>query len=1053
MAARLPKGVIFDLDGVITDTARIHGLAWESMFNDFLQAWAEKHNQPFVPFDRDSDYLEYVDGKPRMKGVESFLASRGIELPFGDHKDSPQKETVCGLGNRKNKDFQKVLKEKGPDIFTTSVDFIKACRKRGIRIGIASSSANCKLILQLAKLESLFETRVDGEVSLKLGLSGKPDPDIFVTAAHNLGLHPHDCVVVEDAISGVQAGRNGNFGLTLGIARSLEAEALIRHGADLAVNDLAEITLDEIEHWFTESLPQDGWTLTYRYFDPNEESLRETLTAVGNGYLGNRGSFEGASADQTHYPGTYLAGVYNKLATKVGGKSIDNNDFVNCPNWSLLEFAVGKGSYLNPIHMTIASYRHSLDMQSGEMSRLMVVTDARGRTTRVAAKRIASMHNPHLLAQSFEVTPLNYSGEIRIRSALDGRIINDNVHRYRELKQKHLVPVAQGKAGSGVYLQVQTSRSKYQILMAAHTSAASDCKPHSRVLLEKSAYVGEELTFRAEENRPIRVEKQVAVVTSLDQPGTETSLLARARKLLAVETGYTRTLEKSARAWKRLWEKADITIEGDRFMQKVARLHTYHLMISASPHNKTIDAGITARGLHGEAYRGHVFWDELYILPFYNQRFPEISKALLMYRYRRLDAARRYARENGYRGAMYPWQTADGGDEETQQVHYNPADGSWGPDLSRRQRHVSIAVFYNVWRYVRDSGDSAFLTTCGAEIMLEIARFWASIAAWDENTGRYAISGVMGPDEFHEKLPGSDQPGLKDNAYTNIMVVWLLDQALNLLEILPAAGRKKLSAKIDLSPDETSRWKDIGDKLGVQITGKGVISQFDGYMELDELDWEHYRNTYGDIHRLDRLLKAEGDSPDHYKLAKQADTLMTYYLLSPQEVADILGQLGYRVDDPVKMLQRNYDYYQARTSHGSTLSKVVHAVICSHLGNEKTVWAWFTEAMQSDIHDTQGGTTHEGIHCGVMAGTLDLITRYFAGIDLSGELISINPNLPPHWRRLSLTITHRKTSWKLEFTRDKITINASKNAGRQTLLARGKSKTLQGGKTLAVSIK
>ncbi len=325
------KGVILDLDGVITGTARVHGLAWESMFNDYLKMVAERDNTPFVPFDREKDYLEYVDGKPRMDGVKSFLESRGIQLPFGDFDDPPDIETICGLGNRKNKDFQKVLRKEGPDVFDSTMAFIKECKKRGIKIGVASSSQNCKLILELANIEKYFEARVGGVISRELNLNGKPEPDIFITAAKWMGLKPGECVVVEDAISGVQAGRNGNFGLTLGIAREIEGEALIKNGADIVVRDMAEISLDRINQWFGKGIEADGWNLTYDAFDPEDEKLRETLTAVGNGYLGTRGSYEGEHASDVHYPGTYMAGVYNKPSTMVGGKRIYNNDFVNCP--------------------------------------------------------------------------------------------------------------------------------------------------------------------------------------------------------------------------------------------------------------------------------------------------------------------------------------------------------------------------------------------------------------------------------------------------------------------------------------------------------------------------------------------------------------------------------------------------------------------------------------------------------------------------------------------------------------------------------------------------
>ena len=1050
------KGVILDLDGVITGTARVHGLAWESMFNDYLKMAADRNRTPFVPFDVEKDYLEYVDGKPRMNGVKSFLKSRGIELPFGDYEDPPDKETVCGLGNRKNKDFQEVLRREGPDVFDSTITFIKNCRKLGIKIGVASSSRNCKLILELGAIEHYFGTRVCGEVSRELNLKGKPDPDIFVVAAANLGLQPGECVVVEDAISGVQAGKNGNFGLTLGVAREIDGNTLLQHGADIVVRDMAEITIEQIKEWFESGIEADGWNLTYNTFIPEDEGLRETLTAVGNGYMGVRGHFECEKASDIHYPGTYIAGMYNKIATTVGGKRIYNNDFVNCPNWTLIEFAIGSGAFVSPLRMNILSYKHNLNMKEGIMERTLVCKDGSGRITLIHTYRIASMADPHLCAIKFEITPLNYSDTIHLRSAIDCRIINDNVPRYRQLNSQHLVPISQGAIAGGVYLSAKTSRSKYKIVMTSKTfvkigKQTLRCK---KTALQKKGQIDQVITFKVQKNTTYTIEKIVSVFTSLDKdidsPRREGS------KALSEASGIKSFDDVSTphiRAWAKIWNKADIQIDGDRFIQKVTRLHTYHLLVSASPHNKAIDAGITARGLHGEAYRGHVFWDEIYIMPFYNCHFPQISKALLMYRYNRLHGARQYALDNGYQGAMYPWQTADGGDEETQEIHYNPNNDTWGPDLSRRQRHVSIAIFYNVWRYIYDTDDYQFMQRYGAEMMLDIARFWAGIAQFDENSGKYSIEGVMGPDEFHEQLPGSDSHGIKDNAYTNILVVWLLEKALEVFQSLSTRSRNRLTKKIGLDDNEITLWEDISRKINVIVSEEGIISQFDGYFDLKELDWERYRKKYGNIHRMDRILKQEGDSTDQYKVAKQADTLMTFYVLTPAEVAHILNQSGHIVGDPTDFLKKNYQYYEGRTSHGSTLSKVVHAILSSYFKDDETAWKWFTEAMESDIYDTQGGTTPEGIHCGVMAGTLDVITRYFAGIDFASEIPQLRPNLPERWTRLAMKVCHRKMWYDIEIFHHQIKITLSGKARTsQPLAINDKTVKLKPGQTRTIRL-
>ncbi|MCK5083008.1 MAG: beta-phosphoglucomutase family hydrolase [Candidatus Omnitrophica bacterium] len=242
--------VIFDLDGVVTKTAVVHAASWKAMFDEFLKSRAEKTGEPFKEFTYEEDYLTYVDGKPRYKGVKSFLESRGIDLEYGDSSDSVDNETVCALGNRKNIKFVEVLKTEGAEVYETTVELIRDLISKGIRIGVASSSANCQYILQSTGLEELFETRVDGVVSRELGLKGKPEGDIFVTAAKNVDATPDRAIVVEDAVSGVQAGVNGGFGLVIGVARENNQDDLKSNGADVVIDDFAGIMTDTIEQWF-----------------------------------------------------------------------------------------------------------------------------------------------------------------------------------------------------------------------------------------------------------------------------------------------------------------------------------------------------------------------------------------------------------------------------------------------------------------------------------------------------------------------------------------------------------------------------------------------------------------------------------------------------------------------------------------------------------------------------------------------------------------------------------------------------------------------------------
>ncbi len=244
------KSVIFDLDGVVTKTALVHAAAWKEAFDEYLHLREERDKEPFHEFTHQNDYLPYVDGKPRYKGVKSFLESRGINIPYGEPTDSPDTETICGIGNKKNAKFCQVLRAKGVEVYPSTIEMIKSLEAAGVRIGVASSSKNCKKIIETAKIENFFKTRVDGIVSVEIGLKGKPEGDIFVTAAFNLGTIPAESIVVEDASSGAAAGRNGGFGLVIGLARENNQKELFENGADLVVTDLSEINLELIEQWF-----------------------------------------------------------------------------------------------------------------------------------------------------------------------------------------------------------------------------------------------------------------------------------------------------------------------------------------------------------------------------------------------------------------------------------------------------------------------------------------------------------------------------------------------------------------------------------------------------------------------------------------------------------------------------------------------------------------------------------------------------------------------------------------------------------------------------------
>ncbi len=1025
------SAVIFDLDGVITRTALVHGEAWKRMFDDYLRTREARFGEMFKEFTHSSDYLPYVDGKPRYKGVLSFLESRGIEIPFGDPSDPDDRETVCGLGNKKNTMFNLVLEDKGVETYESTVSLLHELKKEGIRIGVASSSKNCKSVLERAGLIDLFETRVDGVVSAELGLNGKPEADIFTTACDNLGVSYNKSVVVEDAVSGVQAGQNGNFGLVIGVAREDNTNDLLANGADIVVEDLEEISIERINDWFNKGIHEDGWNLTYYDYDKEKERSRETLLTSGNGYFGTRGAMNESRANKVNYPGTYIAGLYNRLTSKVGDREVDNEDFVNIPNYLPIKFKIGDGEWFefkpDPT-FKINRIKRRLDFRKGELVREMEVEDDRGRKTLLLTSRFAGMHYHHLAGIKYNITPLNYSDKIIIRSELDGNHINAGVERYSQLNQDHIYHLSEKTDGNKFFIEVITKHSNVTVALGAkHILNGSE---DLEELIDCKCSKGracQDYTIEAREGVELSFEKLVSLYTSKDTKVITPSI--HTVKAIKKMEDYNAELALSAKSWKKIWKRIDIELKGDRLAQKLIRLHLYHMIVTASPNHVKIDAGIPPRGLHGEAYRGHIFWDELYILPLYNISFPKITKSVLMYRYRRLDKARDNAREFGYKGAMFPWQSGSDGREETQVVHLNPVSGEWGDDYSSLQRHISLAIAFNVWNYYWSTMNTEFMLNHGAEIMFEISRFWAGKCEYDKKLERYHIAGVMGPDEFHEKLPGAKVGGLTDNAYTNIMVGWMLSRCVFFIDNLKNDQREALLNRLKLSDSEIEAWNDIRTKLNININTDGIIEQFQGYFDLSELDWEGYRKKYGDIHRLDRILKAEGKSPDEYKLSKQADLIMAFYNLGIDGVSDILNTMGYKLDRDY--FSKNFDYYIERTSHGSTLSRLVHSSLEYLYKNRQEGWLMYMDALKSDLVDIQGGTTGEGIHAGVMGGTVYKALCIFGGLDISGDIPSICPILPDHWDDMKYGFKFRDSRFKVMIAKDEVELFAENSNNKK----------------------
>jgi len=751
------------------------------------------------------------------------------------------------------------------------------------------------------------------------------------------------------------------------------------------------------------------WSFTFGGYLPDQERLREALCTVGNGYRATRGCAPEADAGEFHYPGTYAAGVYNRLTDDVAGVQIENESLVNLPNWLSLKFRIDGGDWFDADTADLLSYRQNMDLRQAELTREFRFRDSSGRTTTVIQRRIAAMHLPHACALETTLWAEDWSGTVEFLSLIDGDVRNCGVERYRTLSDDHLVATETRELSRDSALLVcQTVQSRIPIAVAARTTAwrGDAALPAEIRFVDEPRRAGHDLVVRLDAGESVTVEKMAAIFTGRDHAIAEPG--AAAARLLSSLGRYGELRDGHTREWAHLWERFDIAFDESPDALRVVRLHLLQLLQSVPDRAEDLDAGLPARGLHGEAYRGHIFWDELFAFPVLNLRSPASTRSLLQYRYRRLPEARRAAREAGYEGAMFPWQSGSDGREESQKLHLNPNSGRWNPDASARAHHIGIAVAYNVWQYYQVTGDLQYLAEYGAEMLAEIARFWISRAEFDQAKGRYVIRGVIGPDEFHSGYPDRPYDGVDNNAYTNVMAVWVIVRALDALDALPLRERLDVMETLGIRGRELDRWDEVSRRMYVPFhqgpDGIGVISQFEGYDELLELDWTGLRERFGNIQRLDRILEADNDTVNRYKASKQADVLMLFYLLSADELRELFARMGYRFTP--EQIPATVDYYVHRTSHGSTLSGVVHAWVLAR-GNRDRAMRYFQQVLMSDVLDIQGGTTAEGIHIAAMAGSVDLLQRCFTGLEIRSDRLILNPMWPESLGALRMPIYYR----------------------------------------------
>ncbi|ADQ07956.1 glycoside hydrolase family 65 central catalytic [Caldicellulosiruptor hydrothermalis 108] len=748
------------------------------------------------------------------------------------------------------------------------------------------------------------------------------------------------------------------------------------------------------KNWLIE---QESFGVSHRY---------ETCFALTNGYIGIRGINEECFCDET--PGTFIAGIFDKDTAQV-------TELVNLPNPIGLRIYINR-EYLNPLKCEILEFKRVLDLKQGLLFRKLRLKDEKGRITSIEGFRFVSMKNKNLIVQKYNVVCENYSAVLNVESFIDANTMNskdtpnDRVKHYEVEDKKD--------CKSCIFLGIKTKDKRYKVGIASSTEVLLDGQIcyFNRFVKDLGSIITENLEVEAKEGKSYEIVKLSVLVSSRENVEdifkSSISKLERAKEL-----GVERLFSEHIEEYDKLWDVSKLEVIGDEVADRSLKFNVFHLLSMANPEDEHVSLG--AKGLHGEGYKGHVFWDtEIFMLPFYIYTNPKAARSMLMYRYNLLDAARENARKNGYKGAQFPWESADTGQEETPKWGYdylgNPVR-IWTGDI---EYHISADIAFAVLEYVRATDDIEFLLNYGVEIVIETARFWASICKYNEEKDRYEINDVIGPDEFHEHC--------NNNAYTNYLAKWNLEKASELLTFLKEnypSHFERLVKKINLSEDEPLNWLKVASKIYIPYHSETkLIEQFEGYFNLKDFIIEEY-----DSNNMPVWPKGvELDKLNSYQLIKQADVVMLLYLLGDQ------------FDEEVMKI--NYDYYEKRTMHKSSLSPSIYALMGVRVGETKRAYINFMRTALTDLEDNQGNTAL-GIHAASLGGTWQVLIFGFGGLKVEkNDVLSVNPWLPEKWEALKFSIW-----WKgnlLDFVVTKENVEIKKRVEKSKVKVRVKGKEI-----------
>jgi len=753
-------------------------------------------------------------------------------------------------------------------------------------------------------------------------------------------------------------------------------------------------------------IKHDPWSIIEEGFDPKLNEVSESIFSIGNGMFGQRANFEETYSGSS-LQGNYVAGVYYPDKTRVGWWKNGYPEYfakvLNAANWIGIGVSFD-GEELDLAKCEVKEFRRELNMKEGWLKRTFVARMASGKEVRVESTRICSMARTKVGAIAYQVTPLNFSSKASITASVDFDVMNadSNYDEKFWLEQEKQADLEFS------YVMASTKKTDFWVATGMEFNIDGAWTSEGRSALEKEKYVEVSETGSVKEGESFTVFKYAANISSMYFDKNELVNVCRQEVTAATETGFDALVDEHKAAWASKWEKSDIVIDGDVSAQQGIRFNIFQLQQTYTGEDERLNIG--PKGFTGEKYGGSTYWDtEAYCLAFYLATSdPEVSRNLVLYRYKHLQKAIENAEKLGFTdgAALYPMVTMNG-----EECH-----NEW--EITFEEIHRNGAIAYAIYDYINYHGDEEYLVDYGLEVLIAISRFWAQRVHWSKSKGQYVMHGVTGPNEYENNV--------NNNWYTSKMALWTLQYTLDGLK--KHEGEEKLNAllkKLNFDAQETETWQHILDHMYLGYDEeKGVFLQQDGFLDKDLMPVDDIPNGQRPINQnwsWDRILRS--------CFIKQADTLQGIYLFEDEFDMDTIA--------------RNFDFYEPMTVHESSLSPCVHAILAAKLGRKEKAYEMYIRTARLDLDD-YNNDTEEGCHTTSMAGTWMAFAKGFAGMRVRNGELSFDPYLPEQWDGYSFHIKFRGRNLTIQLKSGEAKIiNESANALSLQLL--GDQVTVQGG--------